>query len=183
MLFKDFIRRGESYSLTFQDLKSICRNDVHIIEFHTLDHMSNWQELFKYTPNVIIYWETESSSIGHFSALMLRDGGSTIEIFDSYGLSVKDCFKFARYDYRYSGGVNYLEMILSQSGKKIVTNYVKLQSDSSHINTCGRHAAMRLRFASMSSSDYVNFLKSSRANFDELVTIMTVMSSSFNVLR
>jgi len=179
-LFKRFITKAEDIELEFNEMKAICLGDVSIIEFTNLAHYTSWQDLFIESKNVIIYWEVESNNIGHYTALIYRAESSTIEFFDSYGLNMDNVYKFATYAYRSTRGDNSLkDLLLSASEQKIriITNSYVFQHESTHINTCGRHSALRLRFSDLPLNKYVELIKTSNMDADQVVSLLTVMFS------
>jgi len=179
-LFKKFIANAENIELEFNELKAICLGDVTIIEFTDLAHYETWQDIFGPSKRVVIYWETESNNVGHYTALLYNADLSTIEFFDPYGLNMDSVYKFATFAHRSSGGDNLLkDLLLTASNQKIRinTNTYAFQHESEHINTCGRHCGLRLRFSDLPLNKYIELVRTSNMNADQFVSMLTVMFS------
>ena len=188
--FSSIIANGEAYPLHYADIMAITRGDVNLVEFHTLTEYSDYKELFAKNPRIGMFWETESATVGHFDCLLYKNenGAESIEFFDSYGFSIDKVFDFSEYDKRLFNNNNPLRTLIADAinqGVKFKYNTVKFQSYANQIATCGRYAALRLRFYDLSLEQFQAFLqegtKRAHRNYDELVTSMTILFSDIQL--
>jgi len=137
----EVIKQIESVDLTGEDLTRICRNQIEVVPYHTLNKYNSIEDLLKKFGAVILLYETKEN-FGHYTALFY-DINNQLEFFDSYGLSPDSELKYATYNL--NEGVPFLTLLLKKYTKPINYNKVKFQAFIKDMNTCGRWTSTRIR--------------------------------------
>ena len=135
------IDEAEKRDLTGEQLKEICRGQVEIVPYHTLNEYKSIEELLSKFGAIILLYETREN-FGHYTALFYNMEND-VEFFDSYGFKPDEELKFATYNLE--NGIPYLTNLLKKYEKKIVFNEYKFQAFKHEINTCGRWTSIRVR--------------------------------------
>lgn len=163
-----------SEDLTDTNIRELCPN-IKIYLFRELARFNNIKDLFLrnggYAKAVIILFPVRSMLDGHWICLI--DHGYYFEHFDSYGFS-----PIKEYSYTMTGVPNYLEALYTKSemkGVKIEINPYQFQQQKDGINTCGRHACCRAKYADIPISEYKKLLFDQKYTPDQLVVLMTII--------
>lgn len=173
------IDNAEDISLNEEDLKLICHPiDIKIILYQELHQLQDINELFELSDNIIILYRT-TQDYGHFVSLLNYD--THIEYFDSYGEAPDYELKFSEQSLRHMKGhiiphiSSLLKIASERDKKKIIYNKIKLQRYHEHVNTCGRWAALRIKFRHLDLKRFQKlFLKQSNPP-DNIVTYLTYL--------
>ena len=119
----------------------------------------------------VLLYETISKDAGHWVSVLYYPEYNEIEFFDSYGMAPDDELFYSHYDIK-----PLLVPLLHQSGCRIVWNTRKLQQMKHSINTCGRHAAMRVRLRNYRLQEYIKIITDSKVGPpDVLVSYLTFL--------
>ena len=117
--------------------------NVKIVKFDTLIGYNTIEELLpKQKDAVVIFWETESANVGHYSALCRLN--QTYIYFDSYGNSIDQDFSYIPKSLRKQLDIKYDYLKELLKGKHVITNHVDFQQMKDNVNTCGRFVSMFL---------------------------------------
>ena len=124
-------------------------------------------------PTIVLY--LNNRNYGHYCCLLRSPKG--MEFFDSYAYKPDDQFRqFSKQKLNYSGAP-YMSKILASYPGSVEFNEVQLQEDDSDIATCGRHCALRIKYADLTHDEYIRFINGCcgrlKINPDELSVLMT----------
>lgn len=173
----------EKTELTDADLRKVLGQGINIISYPDLAKYASLQECFGRNSIFIIFFETDSQTVGHWTMMLLNRKQRAMEFWDPYGLGI-DCDKkyigvpMLKKLKEYSPILTDMCADAGQNGFTVTANTVDYQSWASGVADCGRHVAVRGKKAQLSEQQYYNFLKqymTSRrlATFDDAVTDIT----------
>lgn len=155
----DFVENVESIPFTGRQLKAAARGATEVLTYNDLAKFSNVYEVFDhYAPSsgylALLY--QLSSNNGHWVAIGLRDNKKTFEVFDPYGFGKLD----AELNYTsYNNNAYLTRLVNNTSGlQKVSVPNLRFQSRKEHVNTCGRHVACRINYASLDAESYFRFM-------------------------
>jgi hypothetical protein len=118
---------------------------------------------------------TDSHNVGHWIGLIKR--GNTIEMFDPYGNKPEKLNKEVGGAMNKYQDPHLLREKVEESGYNLIHNSKQHQPLSQDINTCGRHAVMRVMFAHLPLDKYnavvSKIAKDSGVSVDDLATALT----------
>lgn len=174
------IKTAEDIDLDDNDIINICYpQSVKIIFYVDLDKYDNTDDLFRDNgDNIIILYRT-SKDYGHWVALL--NYGNYIEYFDSYGSKPDYMIELAKETMRLTQNdtIPHLTYLLNNAKDrkriKIIYNSVKLQKFHNHINTCGRHVALRIKLRHIELHEYQKLLIHNKHDADMIVTYLTYL--------
>jgi hypothetical protein len=160
------------------DIRSIVGN-VKIVKFDQLIGYNTVEELLpKQKDCVVIFWETESANIGHWTALCRLN--QTYVFFDSYGNSVEEDFSFIPKSLRRLLDIKYDYLKELLKGKHVISNHIDFQQMRDNISTCGRFVSMFLYVfkKGYSLSDFQRIMKENLKkyrydNYDQMAVAFT----------
>jgi len=127
---------------SINDIRNLVGN-VKMVKFDQLDEYKTIEQLLlKQKDCVVIFWETESANVGHWTALCRLN--ETYIFFDSYGHSEEEDFSYIPMTLRSQLGIDkdYLKELLK--GKHVISNHVDYQKMKDGVDTCGRFVAIFL---------------------------------------
>ena len=174
MSFDSFIKNGEDYDLSSDDVMNITDNKYKFILYHDLEKYNNIDDVLGQNKGVILLFQNENHDSGHWVTLWLD--GDTLYFWDSYGLRMDEELKYADYNRRIHNGVPvpHLTHLVEQSNYKVVSNTYRYQKFKTHINTCGRWVATRLKMRDTNEEDFKKlFTKNKYYDGDFWITIAT----------
>jgi len=128
---------------------------------------------------VLLMVKGGSKNVGHWVAIIRHENG-TYSYYDPYGMTVEQDLAIA-----HEGGQ--LVKLLTQV--HFDTNHVRHQQMKSHVNTCGRHCAVRSVFHELTNAQYnakvINTVVPTQLpTADALVSLITgFLSQGRNVVR
>ena len=173
-----YLLNAENIDLSGNDILDITNNETYIMSYEDLHNINNIDELFKDKDSVTILYQTKKN-YGHWVALIKHDDNN-IEFFDSYGLNIDEELKYSEYNLRLHDNnlVPHLSHLLQTSQYNIIHNKIKLQQFVEHVNTCGRHCCVRIKFKKLSLSQYLSLITNNKFyNPDMWVTALTILYS------
>lgn len=171
----------KAYPLSNTDiLELIDLEPSNILTLPELLEVDNIDEKLDRNGRAIVLYLTENESTGHWIALLKKN--NIVEIYDPYGFNLKNWDKdLAGGNDKFDQDPNELINLINQSGYKYTYNKTKNQQINPNINTCGRHAVMRLLFHKYSLPQYQKVLKMIKnkygINADDLATGLTELSA------
>lgn len=167
---------GIDYSLSDGDIQKLLPG-VKIIAYPDLANYSRIEDALDDQGRVVILFETESKTVGHWIALHATpDGG--IEFFDSYGLrpdSQKRWLSKSKLVELNEDEPLLMDLLRDSEarGKPVTFNATHFQSDRDNVQTCGRHCVVRLMSKGSSLPNYTAWLKGEPGTPDDVVTRIT----------
>lgn len=183
-LLNSLLTHGKAVSLNDADIRRICFNQVKFVVYNELENLNvdSFMQLFEPYDSFILFYSTTSNYVGHWTAMILHRDTGVLENFDSYGLKDAQIIQRAADTYNDVEGRPVLTDLMNEAsakyGLKIQWPIRRLQSTNIHdVATCGRYAALRVRFRDLSADQFVKMLTDKRIDTDDLVTLMTVMFS------
>ena len=167
---------GIDHSLSDDDINKLLPG-VKIIAYPELAKYTHIEDAFDAEGRVVILFETESKTVGHWIALHATpDGG--IEFFDAYGLrpdSEKRWLSKSKLVELHEDEPLLMDLLRDAEarGMPVTFNNTHFQSNSPSVQTCGRHCVVRLMGKGRSLPDYTVWIKNQPGTPDDVVTRIT----------
>ncbi len=174
--------RTKKYSLSDQDISVITGNTAHIVSYPELPNYESIDQLLGRKGAAIILFVNKGRNYGHWVSLFKRtkpNGQQVISFFDPYGtFPDKELLKIPRNVRKINNElVPHLTYLLFFAPHHYEIEYspFKLQEWKKDVNTCGRHAGMRVHpaFRNLSPDEYAHLLMDGKFTPDEFVTLFT----------
>ena len=145
--------------LTGEDIKNLLKQDVKkvkIVRFSDLYKYKTLQELLpKKNSFIVIFFETESYSRGHWVAIFRYN--NSFEYYDSYGLTEKEDYSLIPNSTKKDlNEKDYLKDLFKNN--LVIENTKDFQKWDNKINTCGRWVVVRI-FLFLQGYDLKHFIK------------------------
>tara|TARA_R110000772_G_scaffold105988_2_gene207827 strand:+ start:1303 stop:1851 length:549 start_codon:yes stop_codon:yes gene_type:complete len=175
MSFDSYISNGEQYDLSSDDVMEITDNKYKFILYHDLEKYNNIDEVLGQNKGVILLFQNENHDSGHWVSLWLDD--DTLYFWDSYGLMIDEELKYTEFTRRIHEGkiVPHLTHLVEQSNYKVISNTYRYQKFKTHVNTCGRFCATRLKMRDTSEEEFKKLLtKNKYYDADFWITVLTM---------
>jgi uncharacterized protein YcgL (UPF0745 family) len=163
---------------SIDDIRNLVGN-VKMVKFDQLVEYKTIEQLLpKQKDCVVIFYETESASVGHWTALCRLN--QTYIFYDSYGNALQEDFSYIPKSLRNQLGIekDYLKNLLKD--KHVITNHIDFQKMKDNIMTCGRFVAIFLyvfkRGYSLSDFEKImkkNLVRGGFKSYDELAVAFT----------
>lgn len=165
------LQQLEQMPLTIDNLKQMLKSshfdqDVQIIQYNDIPTNHSLEE-FLQNPYWIVLLHIEKPGappVGHFIALFR--GGSGIEHFDSYGLTMDQELSLTH-------EAPFLTRMLQPIISQVFQGRATLQSKINHSNTCGRWCVLRLIHYPKTYDQFVSYVHSVPLDSDLAVTMLT----------
>lgn len=175
--FDKMILNAENIDLSELDLKRITNDKTNIISYEELEKVTSIdQVLGKYRSVIILYLTKEH--FGHWICLF-ETQPNHLEFFDPYGLKIDEELNINNeFHLRIHNGmlIPHLSVLLSTSNYIVTYNKTRIQKMLEHVNTCGRHVGVRLRFRDIPLKKYIDLLtKNKYYDPDFWVSSMTLL--------
>lgn len=169
---KQALKVIEEYPLSDADIHQLLQG-IRILTYADLQGVADIDQIFDDAGRAIMLFATESPTVGHWIALMKN--GDRIDYFDPYGLKPEETKKWLTQEELevLNEDEPLLTHLLRASGHKVYYNPYPFQSKKDDINTCGRHAVVRLLFKDMDLDDYKEIVGSTGMTPDEFVSATT----------
>ncbi|MBS1735809.1 MAG: hypothetical protein JSS98_04300, partial [Bacteroidetes bacterium] len=129
----------------------------------------------------IILFPVQSSSSGHWCALIYHEDINTLEWFDPYGFSWNQELKYSE-DTKWTK-YNIIGQLMDKAkeqGFQTMFNPYRFQQLKDGISTCGKHSSLRARFSYLKIDDYAKLMLHQKESADYIVTIMTFLTLEDN---
>lgn len=161
---------------SIDDIRDLVGN-VKMVKFDQLVEYKTIEQLLpKQKDCVVIFYETESANVGHWTALCRLN--EAYIFFDSYGNSEQQDFSYIPMSLRNQLGIekDYLKNLLKD--KHVISNHIDFQKMRDGVDTCGRFVAMFLYVfkRGYSLSDFQKIMKKKVKGFksyDEMAVALT----------
>lgn len=170
------IKQIEKIPMGDDDIREVLP-DAKIITYPQLKKYKSITQLLKKPKDYVFILYLDSPNSGHWVGLLRYD--DKIEVFDSYGKKIDNPLKWTSLEEELSLGIDdkYLTNLLDNSSLPVFYNNVDYQSQSSTIQTCGRHALNRILKMlknNMNGNDYFKYMKKLKGGrkmtYDEIVS-------------
>ncbi len=151
--------------------------ETNIVIYPELEKIMHIDEILDDNGNAILLYINEGKS-GHWVSLLKK--GNEIEVYDPYAynpLEWGDKLNSEGEDIKYNG-----DLLLSKirgSGYNVKLNKKRAQPVDTEINSCGRHAYMRVILGKLTNEEYNNVMNNQRVSADDIVTAFT--NELFNI--
>ena len=154
-------------SLDEDDLRHLLGSKTRIIAYPTLARYRRIEDALDANGRVMILFLTTSKTDGHWICIHVSPvQPHTLEFFDSYGLKPDGPRKWLSADelFQLKETRPLLTNLLKDAqerGWNLEYNDHKLQGAGHNVDTCGRHCAVRLKYAHLPIDSYVALIKNS----------------------
>lgn len=158
------IHRAEDIPLSDRDIMSITGGRVVVRVYEELSHMRSIEQALGMHGAMVLLYTFKDTQIGHWVACWLYKG--VLYHYDSLGLEP---------DAEMDGHTTY-STLLAQSPYPIEINRHQHQLVKEHVNTCGRHAALRVLFGAMNHDSYHKMITAplQLRHTDDITTALTI---------
>ena len=175
---KEELEDVKEYALSNSDIENLI-GKTNIFTYPELENIRHIDEVFRKGKNgvetAIMLYLTDDDKTGHWIALIKK--GNTIEMYDPYGNKPEKLNKEVGGAMNSSQKMGLLREKVENSGYNLIHNSKQVQPISPDINTCGRHAVMRVMFGHLPLDEYhkkINKLtKENGVSIDDLATALT----------
>ena len=174
------IKDAEKVSLSDTDILNITDNKCTVMRYQDLEKYDNINQALEPHGAIVLLYQHEAD-FGHWVAVF-KVNDSTIEVFDSYGIPIDSEIEFSPFQIRRHQGekIAHLTHLIEQSPQytKVLENKEPLQKDKKDVSTCGRWAAVRIRFRDVPLKQFDKmFRNTSCGNPDFTVSALTILFS------
>lgn len=165
--------------LSNDDILRITGGKCNVIKYEELQNMLTLDDIFKPHKACVILYETEHN-YGHWVAMIKYPGDQKdkVEFFDAYGLKPDAELKMIPSYFRKASGQNQpiLSWLIDTSPYNCEYNEYDFQSMRKNVNTCGRWAALRVKWRDVSLDKFQNFFIQCEDKYpsDMLVSALTL---------
>lgn len=157
------------------NMRFVCEDRVNILSYRDIMKCDSLEEVLGPQGAAIILYETKPQ-YGHWVAFF-RSGPHEVEFFDSYGFPPDSELQFVP---KSMGCYPRLEELCRKAGFTCIYNKCKLQSDSSHVSTCGRWASVRVSMRKIKLEDFIGLFTKTALPPDDYLTHMTMLVPMFS---
>jgi hypothetical protein len=166
------LKQVEEYALSDDDIEKILGKPF-IFSYPYLEDVNSIDDVFDSQGRSIMLFLTEDENTGHWVCMIKKQDG--IHYFDPYGIKPEGGKKWLSKENLEDLDQDkpVLTQLFRKSGYPIYYNDHKFQSESSGVNTCGRHCCVRLYFKDLSLEEYYDMIKKSGMTPDEFVSNIT----------
>jgi hypothetical protein len=175
-------KKLNSYALSGDDIKKILGYNVKIIKYPEFGNMDSIFEAFDNRDTCIIFFETVSSSVGHWECIFNDPDTSTITFFDSYGLAPDTAENYLRKNTRITLKENkpYLTVLLNKAqdkGYNCIFSTFKYQEMTGDVETCGKWSSIRIKNKGMNNDEFYNYItaiktKNNLPTYDDTISFI-----------
>lgn len=185
-------------ALSTADIFDIAKMTCNVLKYPDLKYMNNLNDLFEesssdyrllrpqydFDHNTCILLYMSRPNFGHWCSITRKvdlDSGTDLRIdfLDPYGTIIDDQLDYIKKDFRDESDQNkaYLCKLLSDFNGDVHYNSIQLQKLDGKSSTCGRYAALFLKYNQIPVERFAELLKKaskkSNISVDDLVTAMT----------
>lgn len=176
MSLSNLIKNAEEIELSEDDIRDIVNNKVNVISYENLFNYGSIDEALGPYKALIVLYEVQTHSEGHWSLLYKQN--NILHFFDPLGIPMDEELDLIPNFYKLNNRgkkIPHLTYLVEKSGYKVISNQTKYQKVDKHINTCGRHCCVRLKFRDLNEEQYRKLWKTIPS--DKEVTELTIMYS------
>lgn len=176
-LHSDIIK-AEDVPINGADLLKITDGKTRIVLYEELTNMTGRDFVELFVPetnwNIILLYRLLDSN--HWITIILGD--ECFYHYDSYGLQPDEELDMIHHTNKH------LTRLYQESGIKVKHNVYRHQMIKDHVNTCGRHSALRAIHYNLSNAEYHFYMTHRNPhkvlnNMDDLVSLMTMTSLKY----
>ena len=176
MSLSNLIKNAEEIELSEDDIRKIVDNEVNVISYEDLFSYGSIESALGPYKALIVLYEVQSHSEGHWGLLYLQN--NVLHFFDPLGIEMDKELDLIPNFYKLNNHgepTPHLTYLVEKSGYKVISNKTRYQKVDSHVNTCGRHCCVRLKFRHLDEEQYKKLWSVIPA--DKEVTELTLMYS------
>lgn len=173
-----FLIAAEKRALSGQEIVHFLNGDVTIVHYELLNTVYDIKQLFTTSNRVVLLLPVESRKQGHWISIIYFPSENFISIYDSYGMTLEQDIIASSYLIHHQSRKQQLALphLLERFDGRYEVNRERVQQLEDGINTCGRHAIIRLHHSHMKNSEYTQYIRGKvdkcKLNTDMLVTLM-----------
>ena len=175
----DFFRGSEVHALSGADIMDFVDGKTRVLAYESLGHYDSLEQILSPHGSAIVLYQTAPRQ-GHWVAL-IRRSNHTLEFYDSYGFRPDEELKFDNsFHLKIHGGrlTPHLTRLIQDGGWRVIYNKCKLQKNLDDINTCGRYAALRVKWKHIPMKQFNDLLlKNKHFNPDFWVSALTYIQT------
>jgi hypothetical protein len=174
------ITRAYTHDLSGADVNKISRGKAKILLYKDLVNYKNIEDAVGPSGQCIMLFPTgKNNDQGHWVAIIIHE--KLIIHFDPYGLSPKKELGYSTNEFVKRRILNELYDDAQNRGFTVDVNKSAFQKMKNNINTCGRHSALRCRFAYLNNDGYTKLMCGQKFSADWLATIITFLLAQDDV--
>lgn len=162
--------------LTGTDVDYLTKGKANLLLYKDLLNYQSIFDAFGKFKGIILLFPTTSDNFGHWVAILQTPSTKTITHFDSYALSWTQELGYSSNQYVKRNILGEMYNQAQQQGWKVTYNKYRFQEMANSINTCGRHACLRVRFDYLNSDEYAKLFLKQKETADWLVTALTFVA-------
>lgn len=171
------LTNSEDIDLSGADILRITDGKCKVIAYEDLEGIDRIDQLLEPYGAVVILYETRHN-YGHWVCL-LKTGESSLEFFDPYALTIDQELNLDNELHlrHHQGAIApHLSTLIASSNFHVVSNTTRVQEFAEHVNTCGRHVAVRIRFRNLNLKQYIRMITGTKHNNpDYAVSALTLL--------
>ena len=174
------VKQAEDIPITDDDIRKLTNFEVSIVMYHELANVRNILDIFKESNRVILFYEL-MGDVGHWVCLIKDIEKRRIIFYNSYGLPPDGEINLFKHKEAYLSRA----LGLTPSPWGIDINPFQHQRFKNHVNTCGRHSAVRAIYWRMSNAEYDKFISDEvRVQHpDEKTTMLTMLPLQYTIKK
>lgn len=178
----------DSYkALSPNDIFNIAKKTCNVLKYPDLEKFDNIDQIFEegsslyqylkpeypFSENTCILLYMSKPNFGHWCTINKYD--DHYDFLDPYGTVIDDQLDYINKDFRKKSNQEeaHLCKLLKNTDKDVHYNDKRLQKMDGKTSTCGRYAALFLKYNDIPVEKFVKMLKSPKIDIDDLVTAMT----------
>lgn len=147
-MYKQILQK-ERVALSDKDILYLTENKCNVMTYSELLNYKTLDQALGEHGALCVLYET-SANFGHWVAV-IKINDNLIEQFDPLSSKPDRQFKYISDEYKKNP---YLSHLMKESPYKLSYNQYKFQKNIKHVNTCGRHCAMRIILKKYSLEQY-----------------------------
>ena len=169
------IHAMEKKSLSNNDITNLCKGQCNVVTYSELPKYRTLDQLLGPFGACVLLYQT-GTNYGHWTAI-IKINPKLVEFFDPYALFPDSELNFVPQGIKAKTHQNfkYLSKLLYESPYQLSFNDDTFQKYAKEVNTCGRHAVMRVLLKDWSLEDYNNLVSNEKYDPDFIVTLLTEM--------
>ena len=179
---RKFINEKKKLPLSDKDVVDLVDKKAKVVLYENLHKYDNLNQVFGKFDAIFLMYPTSSLNYGHWVAVLKRNGGKQIEVFDPLGTKgIDDQLNWTSPQVRsVIGNVPQLTRVLltTPDSVEIINNKVPFQKDNTNVSSCGRHTALRILMRKYPLDEFTEYFKTKAGkgpDADDIATILTML--------
>lgn len=179
---RKFINENKKLPLSDKDVVDLVDKKAKVVLYENLHKYDNLNQVFGKFDAIFLMYPTSSLNYGHWVAVLKRNGGKQIEVFDPLGTKgIDDQLNWASPQVKaVIGNVPQLTRLLltTPDSVEIINNTTVFQKDNTNVSSCGRWASARIILKKYDLDEFKKTFKGPKAagiDSDDVVTMLTML--------